>query len=181
MKNIPDKKNTGVNCILATRMEQYLLELSYTLDTIDAAVKQFWEALHDYRIFAFSGEMGAGKTTFIHNLCEYLKVEDKVSSPTFSLINEYHFNLSGADCTIYHTDWYRLKSVEEAIGAGIEDCLLQAKNPNTYCLIEWPEKAMELLTMKHVWVSLTPKSFARSLTGNSKGEGGRLMSAACRR
>src|ERR1017187_8879004 len=105
-------------------MNKDLLTLSYTLDNIDEAARQFWEALHDYRIFAFSGEMGAGKTTFIHKLCDHLQVPDVVSSPTFALINEYHFaDTKGIDNTIFHLDWYRLRDSEEAISAGMEDCI----------------------------------------------------------
>src|ERR1700744_3509326 len=123
-------------------MEQSLLHLSYTLSTIDDAAKQFWEKAQHYKIFAFSGEMGAGKTTFIHHLCDYLQVEDVVSSPTFALINEYHFIDAGKkDNTIYHLDWYRLKDTAEAINAGMEDCVLQAKKGMAYCFIEWPEQA----------------------------------------
>jgi tRNA threonylcarbamoyladenosine biosynthesis protein TsaE len=121
------------------------LELRYTLETIDEAVKQFRQATQPYNLFAFSGEMGAGKTTFIHRLCDYLQVEDVVSSPTFALINEYHFRENGQDRTIYHLDWYRLKNAEEALMAGMEDCIEQAARGEAMCLVEWPEKAGELL------------------------------------
>ena len=90
------------------------------------------------RVFCFYGEMGAGKTTFIHALCELLEVKDSISSPTFAIINEYQSPVSGS---IFHMDWYRLKDEEEAIQAGIEDALL-SKN---LCFIEWPEKAASLL------------------------------------
>ena len=135
-------------------MDTPALQLTYNLHTINEAVKKLWDTVSGHKMFAFSGEMGAGKTTFIHNLCAYLQVEDRVSSPTFALINEYHFNDAGADATIYHTDWYRVKNTEEAISAGIEDCLEQIKNKNTYCFIEWPEKAPELLPALHVWLTI---------------------------
>jgi tRNA threonylcarbamoyladenosine biosynthesis protein TsaE len=121
------------------------IRLSYSLDTIDEAVKVFWEQLSGYRVFAFHGDLGAGKTTFIHHLCEHLRVEDSVSSPTFALINEYHFSAAGKDNTIYHLDWYRLKDTAEAINAGMEDCLLQAARGDAYCFVEWPSKAPGLL------------------------------------
>jgi len=95
--------------------------------------------------------MGAGKTTFIHALCDYLSVTDAVSSPTFALINEYHFDQSGRDKVIYHMDWYRLRDTEEAINAGMEDALLQK---DAYCLIEWPEKATELLPSNCLWIEI---------------------------
>ncbi len=136
-------------------METTLIKLSYNLLNIGIASHQFWEKLRDNRIFAFSGEMSAGKTTFIHTLCDYLKVEDVVSSPTFSLINEYHFTEQGKPSIIYHMDWYRIKNVEEAISAGIEDCIAQAKlNNNIYCFIEWPEKALPLLPKSALWIKI---------------------------
>jgi tRNA threonylcarbamoyladenosine biosynthesis protein TsaE len=82
--------------------------------------------------------MGAGKTTFIHALCEILDVHSTIGSPTYSIINEYFSQKVGL---IYHMDWYRLKDEEEALQAGVEDCLYS----NNYCLIEWPGKAPALL------------------------------------
>jgi len=139
-------------------MSDVLLELSYTLADIDKAAVKFWELLHDNHIFAFSGDLGAGKTTFIHKLCDHLKVEDAVSSPTFALINEYHFSDGGKDQTIFHLDWYRLRDAAEAINAGMEDCIIQAKNGGAYCFIEWPEKAIELLQKPYLWISIESTS-----------------------
>ncbi len=82
--------------------------------------------------------MGAGKTTFIHSLCTALQVTEAVSSPTFAIINEYYSPVAGI---IYHMDWYRLKDEEEALQAGVEDCLYSGN----YCFIEWPEKAEGIL------------------------------------
>lgn len=132
-------------------MNTPILQISYSLATIGNAVHQFWQSAHQYKILAFSGEMGAGKTTFIHELCQMLGVKDAVSSPTYALINEYHFNDNGSDHTIYHMDWYRLKDAEEAIHSGMEDCLLQKNN---YSFIEWPEKAEEILPFPHLWVTI---------------------------
>ena len=130
-----------------------LLHLTYSLEDMEPAVKQFWETLHTYHLFAFSGEMGAGKTTFIHKLCDYLHVQDTVSSPTFALINEYHFNdTQEQDKTIYHMDWYRLRNSSEAIHTGMEDCIEQANRGGAYCFIEWPEKAKELLHPPYLWI-----------------------------
>ncbi len=135
------------------------LELIYTLDTIDEAVKKFWDSFKSCHVFAFNGEMGAGKTTFIHHLCDYLKVEDTVSSPTFALINEYHFaSEEGKDNIIYHLDWYRLRDTTEAINAGMEDCIAQAGGGKAYCFIEWPEKAGELLIMPFVRINIESMS-----------------------
>lgn len=90
------------------------------------------------KVWAFYAAMGSGKTTFIHALCDILNVQDVVSSPTFAIINEY---TSPGFKTIYHMDWYRLKSEEEAIQAGVEDAILNGD----LCLIEWPENAPNLL------------------------------------
>jgi len=136
-------------------MKSHLLQLSYSIETIGIAAKQFREALFGYHLFAFSGEMGAGKTTFIHYLCDELGVEDAVSSPTFALINEYHFyDALNEDNIIFHLDWYRLKNEEEAINAGMEDCVEQAQNGLAVCFIEWPEKAPGLLRKPYLWIDL---------------------------
>ena len=129
--------------------------ISYSLNAIDTAVEQFWEIAKDYRIVTFSGDMGAGKTTFISHLCQYLQVPDAVSSPTFALVNEYRFEKEGTEQTIFHADWYRLRSTEEAINAGMEECIDQTKNGHTYCWVEWPEKAPQLLTTTHLEVHIT--------------------------
>jgi tRNA threonylcarbamoyladenosine biosynthesis protein TsaE len=136
-------------------MQDPILQISYSLATIESDINQFWQFVHQYNVLAFSGHMGAGKTTFIHALCDYLGVKDTVGSPTYALINEYHFDDKGNDRTIYHMDWYRLKDTEEAIQAGMEDCVLQKNN---YSFIEWPEKAEVLLPHPHVWVRITPTS-----------------------
>jgi len=91
----------------------------------------------DTKIFAFHGEMGAGKTTFIHALCDVKGIKDAVTSPTFSIINEYNYNEDGMEKKLFHLDLYRLKDEEEAIRAGIEDCLYS----NNICFVEWPDKA----------------------------------------
>ncbi len=114
------------------------MEILYRLKEIDDAAKELWVIGQHYKIWALHGEMGAGKTTFVHQLCEYLQVKDTISSPTFAIINEYYSPLAGI---IYHMDWYRLKDEEEAMQAGVEDCL----HSGNLCLIEWPVKAEGLL------------------------------------
>ncbi|MFN8264828.1 MAG: tRNA (adenosine(37)-N6)-threonylcarbamoyltransferase complex ATPase subunit type 1 TsaE [Chitinophagaceae bacterium] len=123
------------------------MTLQYTLDQITEAATKFWGQLGDYRVFAFYGQMGAGKTTFIHALCEVLKVKDVVSSPTFSIINEY---ATENGKTVYHLDLYRLKDEEEALQAGVEDVLYS----ESVCLIEWPQKAEDLLPEHTVKVEI---------------------------
>lgn len=89
-------------------------------------------------VVLFNGHMGAGKTTFIKTFCKLLGVADEVSSPTFSLVNEYQ---SAEGQTLYHFDFYRLEDIEEAYDMGYEEYLY---SPHI-CLIEWPEKIEELL------------------------------------
>jgi tRNA threonylcarbamoyladenosine biosynthesis protein TsaE len=132
-------------------MPTTLLQISYSLGNIESAAHQFWQSAYRYKVLAFSGEMGAGKTTFIHALSDILGVRDAVSSPTFALVNEYHFEEQGKDQTIYHMDWYRLKDTQDAIDAGMEDNLSQK---DKYSFVEWPEKAPELLPNPHLWITI---------------------------
>lgn len=128
------------------------LILAYTLNDVSIAAQQLWHWANGVQILTFSGSLGAGKTTFIHALCDTLGVEDAVSSPTFALINEYRFADNGGEHIIYHMDWYRLRSTDEAVDAGMEDAL---RHPTAICLVEWPEKAPELLTgIAHVRISI---------------------------
>lgn len=124
------------------------MELRFTLDEIKKAAQWLTDRMQGHTVIAFHGEMGAGKTTFIHALCELMGVKDHVSSPTFSIINEY----KAPATTIYHLDLYRLKNEEEAINAGVEDCLYNGH----LCLVEWPEKAPGLFPddTLHVYLHL---------------------------
>lgn len=109
------------------------MEVNFTLDRINETALQLLQDTLAVKVFAFHGDMGAGKTTFIHALCEAMDITDVVSSPTFSIIN--HYNTRKGQ-TVYHMDLYRIKDENEAINAGVEDCLYSG---NT-CLVEWPEK-----------------------------------------
>jgi tRNA threonylcarbamoyladenosine biosynthesis protein TsaE len=109
------------------------VDIDYKLNDITDTAARFWTAIGDKKVIAFHGSMGAGKTTFIHALCEVKGVKDVVGSPTFSIINEYSF----PGGMIFHIDLYRLKDEEETIRAGVEDCLYS----DHVCFIEWPEKA----------------------------------------
>ncbi len=110
------------------------MELNFTLDKIKETAQQFINAVGDYKVFALNGEMGAGKTTFVHAVCEAMGVKDAIASPTFSIINHYS-TIKGE--VIYHMDLYRLKDEEEAVQAGVEDCLYSGN----WCFVEWPQKA----------------------------------------
>jgi len=129
------------------------MEISFSLSDIDKAAMEFWQYAKDFHVITFNGGLGAGKTTFTRALCTYLGVEDIVSSPTFSLINEYRFkDEAGKEQVIYHSDWYRLQDEEEAIQAGIEDMLAQKK---AWCIVEWAERAPGLLPEKVLHVDFS--------------------------
>ena len=108
--------------------------VNFKLAEIEKAASELLALIGDRKLIAFHGEMGAGKTTFIHAICNVLGVKDVVGSPTFSIINEYR--AANGD-TIFHLDLYRLKDEAEAIAAGVEDCLYSGN----LCMVEWPEKA----------------------------------------
>lgn len=113
------------------------MEQVFRLDRINQTATAFWKAISSKRVIALHGSMGAGKTTFVHALCEAKKVKNVTGSPTFSIINEYIFAEDGIEKKIYHMDLYRLKDEEEALQAGVEDCLYSGD----ICLVEWAEKA----------------------------------------
>lgn len=124
------------------------MDVIFNLEQINQTAKQFLQLTAGSRIFAFNGDMGAGKTTFIHALCEELGVTDAVSSPTYSIINQYR---SAGGETIYHMDLYRLKDEDEALNAGVEDSLYSGY----YCFVEWPERAPGIFPTRTLPVKLS--------------------------
>lgn len=122
------------------------MEFTFNLAKIDEAARQFVAASADDQVFAFHGNLGAGKTTLIAAVCKVLGVREAVSSPTFSIINEY----ASANGNIYHIDLYRLSDEEAAVNAGVEECLYSGK----LCFVEWPERAARLLPPATVHVFL---------------------------
>ncbi len=128
------------------------MDLVFTLNTIQDVAAQFWKAVGEQKVFAFHGPMGAGKTTFIHALCDTKGVKDVVGSPTFSIINEYVYDCDGTKRPLFHMDLYRLNSEEEAQRAGVEDALYSGH----LCLVEWPEKAPGIFPgdTVHVYIEL---------------------------
>jgi tRNA threonylcarbamoyladenosine biosynthesis protein TsaE len=136
--------------------EIYTCQSPDELHTIASALIEYHK---DKRIFAFHGEMGAGKTTFIKTICSYLKVTDTVSSPTFAIVNEYLTNDSG---NVYHFDLYRIKSWTEMLEIGYEDYFYSGN----YCLLEWPEKIVNLLPEEtvHVHIVVSSDGSMRTIT-----------------
>jgi tRNA threonylcarbamoyladenosine biosynthesis protein TsaE len=125
------------------------MELVFSLDTIKETATRFWKLAGPAKVFAFHGDMGAGKTTFIHALCDAKGVKDVVGSPTFSIINEYVYS-NGETGKIYHIDLYRLKDEEEAIQAGVEDCLYS----DHLCFVEWPDRSPGIFPEDTVHVNI---------------------------
>ena len=125
------------------------MQIMFTLDDIEDVAKKFISFIGDHKIITFSGELGAGKTTFINAVCKALGVKENVTSPTYALIQQY---TTASNHILYHMDLYRIKSYEEALDAGIEDCLLSGE----LCMVEWPEKAFALFSGKTVSVTLLP-------------------------
>ncbi len=121
-----------------------------SVDALQDAAREFMAAMGDYTVFAFYGQMGAGKTTFINALCRELGViEDVTNSPSFAIINEYRSDTTAE--LIYHFDCYRLENEEEAIEIGTEDYF----DCGAVCLIEWPERIEGLLPDDTVDVNFT--------------------------
>lgn len=127
-------------------MEKHIIEI-HNLDSYATAAREFIEKMGERRIFAFYGSMGAGKTTFIKAVCEAMGVEDAINSPTFAIVNEYEDADSN---TIFHFDFYRIKSIAEVYNMGYEEYLYS----NAYCFIEWPELIEELLPEETVKVTI---------------------------
>jgi tRNA threonylcarbamoyladenosine biosynthesis protein TsaE len=115
---------------------------------LPAAAKQLLKYSENKKIFAFYGSMGAGKTTIIKAVCEYLGAIDTVTSPTFTLVNEYK---TASGDSLFHIDFYRIKKQEEVYDFGIEEYL----SGNSYCFLEWPELIEELLPPETIAVRIS--------------------------
>ena len=117
-----------------------------SINELKTAANQLTEFAGAEKIFLFYGDMGAGKTTFIKSLCEQLGITETVTSPTFSIVNEYQ----GRGIKIYHFDFYRLKNQNEALDMGYEEYFYSGD----YCFIEWPEKIAGLLPLHYIRVEI---------------------------
>ena len=118
-----------------------------SVNELGKAAENILDFAGEERVFLFFGEMGAGKTTLIKQLCQVLGVTDTASSPTFSIVNEYN----AASGVVFHFDFYRLKHETEALDLGYEDYFYSGN----YCFIEWPEKIPNLLPNKSVTVKIS--------------------------
>jgi len=115
---------------------------------LPSAAKELLNKIPDKKIFAFYGNMGAGKTTIIKAICNYLGAVDIVSSPTFTLVNEYK---TADGESMYHMDFYRIRKQEEVFDFGIEEYL----TGDSYCFMEWPELIEEILPPETVRVRIS--------------------------
>lgn len=114
---------------------------------LQQSAQEFIRQMGDNTVFAFYGDMGAGKTTFIKAVCKELGVAETVASPTFAIINEY---TSGAGSPIYHFDFYRIHKLEEVFDFGYEDYFYSGN----ICFIEWPELVEQVLPENTVRLSI---------------------------
>ena len=124
-----------------------IFHLSDIKTTVDSLLQKF----QGNKVFTFNGDLGAGKTTFIEEICRQLGSEDQLSSPTYSIINEYESKVG----KIYHCDLYRLKNLDEAIQIGIEDVLYSDR----YCFIEWPDVILPLIPSMAVHITIETIDF----------------------
>lgn len=131
-----------------------------SLADLPVAAKQLSDFASGQKVFIFEGDMGAGKTTFIKNFCKHLGVVDVVSSPTYSIVNEYESPRG----SVFHFDFYRIKDLHEAYDLGYEEYFYGGD----ICLIEWPERVEELLPESFIKVEINVLDENRRLFRFSK-------------
>jgi tRNA threonylcarbamoyladenosine biosynthesis protein TsaE len=131
--------------------------MDFKVHTIDElkSVAQNIISQFQHKVILFEGEMGAGKTTFIKVLVEEMGTQDEISSPTFSIVNEYETQKG----KVFHFDMYRIKSEEEAMDFGVEEYLYSGN----YCLIEWPSKIENLIPEEHHIVKIIAEENFRTI------------------
>ena len=125
------------------------MELNFEISNeneLDFISKEIFEKFKS-KVFLFYGEMGVGKTAFIKSICKHLNVIDVVSSPTFSIVNQY---VNNQDEFIYHFDFYRTNNKNEIFDIGYEEYLFS----DSFCFIEWPERLDNLLPNKYLEIKM---------------------------
>ncbi|PHX74333.1 MAG: tRNA (adenosine(37)-N6)-threonylcarbamoyltransferase complex ATPase subunit type 1 TsaE [Chitinophagaceae bacterium] len=127
-----------------------VLERQYGLSDLPTLAAELIAVAAGIKVWAFEGEMGAGKTTLISELCKQLGVTDPVSSPTFAIINEYAYLLEGLNSSLFHIDLYRMEDEDEARRAGIEECLFSGKR----CFVEWPQRVPSIFPDEFIKIRL---------------------------
>jgi tRNA threonylcarbamoyladenosine biosynthesis protein TsaE len=130
--------------------------VSHSLQDLNEVAEKLVDLAKDVRIIAFSGNLGAGKTTLIREILKTFAIEDFAGSPTFSLVNEYE-NENGS--SIYHFDFYRIKEEDEALDIGWDEYL---SKENAWLFLEWPEKIENLLPDHFLWVKIKHSSAQRT-------------------
>lgn len=142
---------------MESEVSQTILFKGVTLDNLTAKVKEIYAIGKNYDVWLFHAEMGGGKTTFISHLCDFLKVEDHVSSPTFAIVNEYFSAFKGS---IFHFDFYRIKHEQEAFEIGVEDYFYSGN----LCLVEWPELIPSFIPERSLSITLEVEEESNSRT-----------------
>jgi tRNA threonylcarbamoyladenosine biosynthesis protein TsaE len=137
-----------------------------TLADLEKVSSELMQAAGSLSVFVFHGDMGSGKTTFVKAICQFLGVADTMSSPTFSIVNEYQTKKGK---TIFHFDFYRIKNETEAYDIGVEEYF----DSGHYCFVEWPEKIPTLLPIRYgeVFISIndsTHRTIAFSIHDGEK-------------
>ncbi len=129
-----------------------------TIDSLKYVAVELLSLLKENQVIALEGQMGAGKTTLVQQILRSMGIDELDGSPTYSLINQYESPFFGS---VYHLDLYRLNDLEEVFDIGVEELLYQ----KCICLIEWPEKMMELLPDNTIWVYLrVEEDLSRTIT-----------------
>ncbi len=135
---------------------------NYVEEELQEVARKLISNFSHLKVWCFYAEMGAGKTTLIKQICHELQVVHEMSSPTFSIVNEYESTKNGA---VYHFDFYRLKDLEEAVNIGVEEYF----DSGNFCFVEWPELVEPVLPEEYLKINIKLVSDnARSLTALPK-------------